>query len=94
MALGTDKAAHTDGEVHRDARRVESPVVSRHSRYGRRTSNRGAQSQGLNEIDSNCLEFFSENLNCAPKILNIKVVQNFEFSNFWFQAKLHLKIKS
>ena len=34
-----------------------------------RTSNRGAQSQGLNEIDSNLLEFFSENLNCAPKIL-------------------------
>ena len=53
MAQGADKAAHTDGEVHRDARRVELPVVSRRSRYGRRMSNRGAQSQGLNEIDSN-----------------------------------------
>ena len=82
MAMGTDKAAHTDGEVHRDARRVESPVVSRRSRYGRRTSNRGAQSQGLNEIDSNLLEFFSENLNCAPKILNTKVVQNLSSPTF------------
>ena len=53
MAMGMDKAAHTDGEVHRDARRMESPAVSRRSWYGRRTSNRGAQSQGLNEIDSN-----------------------------------------
>ena len=57
-----------------------------------RTSNRGAQSQGLNEIDSNCLEFFSENLNCAPKIFNTKVVQNFEFSNFCFRQNFISKL--
>ena len=48
-----EREMDTDGEVHRDARRVESSAVSRRSRYVRRTSNRGAQSQGLNEIDSN-----------------------------------------